>query len=199
MEMIEQIVETRPRVAAALTPAIEPLPQSPHALVEELFQSVAVARHPVVVVVPTKFKVQRREQFLHRSMAALLAPLCEVRQRVAELLARRPPLQMWLARAILSPVKLKPEEIEPCCTRLSVPAEGNHPALGGGQLQSELAQALLQRPVEMLRLILILERADKIIRVANQAGLARCVPLHDLMKPQIQHVMQIHVGKNRWD
>src|SRR5438093_4446413 len=198
MEMIEQIVETRPRVAAALTPAIEPLPQSPHALVEELFQSVAVARHPVAVVVPSKFKVQR-EQLLHRSMAALLARLCEVRQRVAELLARRPPLQMWLARAILSPVKLKPEEIEPCCTRLSVPAEGNHPALGGGQLQSELAQAVLQGPVEMLRFVLILERADKIIRVANQAGLARCVPLHDLMKPQIQHVMQIHVGKNRWD
>ncbi len=110
-----------------LTPAIEPVPQSPQALVEELFQSVAVARHPVVVVVPTKFKVQRREQFLHRSMAALFAPRCEVRQRVAELLARRPPLQMWFARAMLSPVK--PEEIE----RLSVPAEGNHRALGCGQ------------------------------------------------------------------
>src|SRR5438093_11459674 len=195
MEMIEQIVETRPRVAAALTPAIEPLPQSPHALVEELFQSVAVARHPVAVVVPSKFKVQR-EQLLHRSMAALLAPLCEVRQRVAELLARRPPLQMWFARAILSPVKLKPEEVEPCCTRLSVPAEGNHPALGGGQLQSELAQALLQRPVEMLRLILILERANEVVGVSNQACLARGVPLHYFMKPQIQRVVQIHVGEN---
>src|SRR3989442_5098583 len=116
MEMIEQIVETRPRVAAALTPAIEPLPQSPHALVEELFQSVAVARHPVVVVVPTKFKVQRREQFLHRSMAALLAPLCEVRQRVAGLLARRPPLPIGFAPASLSPRKPKPDEIEPWFT-----------------------------------------------------------------------------------
>src|SRR5204862_1456008 len=110
--MIENTVGVRPRVAAALSPAIVPLPPRPHALVEELFQSVAVARHPVVVVVPTKFKVQRREQFLHRSMAALLAPLCEVRQRVAELLARRPPLQMWLARAILSLVKLKTAEID---------------------------------------------------------------------------------------
>jgi len=40
-----------------------------------------------------------------------------------------------LTGAILSPGELKPEKIEPRCTRLAVPAEGNRPALGGSQLK----------------------------------------------------------------
>src|SRR5213080_2448347 len=59
------------------------------------------------------------------------------------------------------------------------------PALGGGQLKPELAQTMLQRPKEMARFLLILKRADKIIRVPNQASFARCVPFDDFMKPQI--------------
>src|SRR5262245_47033422 len=195
--MLQQIVETRARETAALAPAIEPLPQSRHRLIEELLQSITIARHAVIIVVTTELEVQRCEQFLQRNMAILLAPLSEAGQRIPELLARCSPLQMRFASAILSPAKLKPEEVEPCGTRLRIPAEGNHPALGGGQLKPELLQTMLQRPKEMARFVLILERADKIIRVANQAGLARCVPLHDLMKPQIQHVMQIHGVKNR--
>ena len=70
------------------------------------------------------------------------------------------------------------------------------PALGGGQLKPELAQTMLQRPKEMARFVLILKRADKIIRVPNQAGLARRMPLDDFLKPQIQHVVQIHVSQD---
>ena len=44
--MGQQVVESRPRETAALTPAIEPLPQSPHGLIEELPQSIAVAGNP---------------------------------------------------------------------------------------------------------------------------------------------------------
>ena len=51
MERVEQVVKALPRKAAALTPAIEPLPQSAHSFVEELFQPAAVARNPIVVVV----------------------------------------------------------------------------------------------------------------------------------------------------
>src|SRR5213593_2740731 len=115
--MLQQIVETRARETAALASAIKPLPQSPRRLIEEFLQSIAVARHSVVVVVAPELQVQRREQFLQRSMTTLLAPLGEVQQRVAELLARCPPLQMRFASAILSPVKLKPEEVEPYLNR----------------------------------------------------------------------------------
>ena len=48
VEVFEQIVEALPRETAALTPAIEPLPQSTHGLVEELFQPIAVTRHSIV-------------------------------------------------------------------------------------------------------------------------------------------------------
>src|SRR6059036_1846607 len=71
------------------------------------------------------------------------------------------------------------------------------PALGGGQLKPELAQTMLQRPKEMARFLLILKSADKIIRVPNQASFALCVPFDDFMKPQIQRVMQIHIGQDR--
>ena len=63
VEVFEQIVEALPRETAALTPAIEPLPQSAHGLVEELLQPVAVARNPIVVVVPTELGLQQGEQF----------------------------------------------------------------------------------------------------------------------------------------
>src|SRR5213594_343051 len=82
-------------------------------------------------------------------MATLCAPCGEVGERVAELLARCPPLQVQLAGAIVPPVKLRPKEIKSRCSRLAVPAEGNHPALGGGQLKSELAQTMFQ-PHELL-------------------------------------------------
>ena len=130
-------------------------------------------------------------------MAALLAPLGEVGQRISELLARGPPLDMRLARAVFSPGKLKPEKIEPRGARLAGRAERNHPAFGGGQLKSELFQAMLQRPKEMLRLVLILERANEIVCVSNQACLACRVPLHHFVKPHIQRVMQVDVGQNR--
>src|SRR5437867_12844026 len=106
--------------------------------IEEFLQSIAVARHSVVVVVAPELQVQRSEQFLQRSMTTLLAPLGEVQQRVAELLARCPPLQMRFASAILSPVQLKPKQVEPYSTRLRIPPEANHPPLGSAQFKPEL-------------------------------------------------------------
>ena len=196
MEVFEQVVEALPRKTAALASPVQPLPQSPHRLVEECFQPGAVAGHPVVVVVPTELERQQREQFSKRHVTTLLTPRGEVGQRVAELLAGGPPLQVRLTGAILSPGKLKPEKIKPCCAWLTIPAEGNHPAFGGGQLKSVLLQTMLQRPIEMLRLVLMLEPADEIIRVSNQACLAFRVPLDHFLKPQIQRVMQIHIGQN---
>src|SRR5437870_97126 len=57
--MLQQIVETRARETAALASAIKPLPQSPRRLIEEFLQSIAVARHSVVVVVAPELQVQR--------------------------------------------------------------------------------------------------------------------------------------------
>src|SRR5438093_11439663 len=59
------------------------------------------------------------------------------------------------------------------------------PALGGGQLKPELAQTMLQRPKEIARSLLILKRADKIIRLPNQANFDPCVPTDYFMKPQL--------------
>ena len=194
MKVFEQIAEALPRETAALTAAIEPLPQSAHGLVEELFQSAAVARNPIVVVVPTELERQQGEQFFERHVAALPAPRGEVGQGVAKLLAGGPPLQMRLTGAVLSPGELKPEKVKPRCAWLAVPAEGDYPAFGGGRLKSELFQTMLQRPVEMLRLVLMLERADKIIRVPDQACLALRMSPDQVVKPQIERVVQVHVG-----
>ena len=63
LKVFEQVVEALPRKTAALAPPVQPLPQSPHGLVKELFQPVAVTRNPIVVVVPTELELQEREQF----------------------------------------------------------------------------------------------------------------------------------------
>ena len=61
LEIVEQVVKALPRETAALTPAVHPLPQSPHRLVEELLQPAAVAGHSVVVVVTPELQLQQRE------------------------------------------------------------------------------------------------------------------------------------------
>src|SRR5712692_4049334 len=59
LEMVEQIVEALPGKAAALTPPVDPFPQCPHGLIKELAQSITVAGHPIVVVIPTELQLQR--------------------------------------------------------------------------------------------------------------------------------------------
>ena len=165
--MVEQIIKTLPRKAAALASPVHPFPQSPDGLFVKLFQPVAVARHPIVVVITTELEVQRGKQFSQRYGSALFAPLREAGQRIPKLLAGGPPLHMRLTGAILLPRKLEPQKVELCCPRLTAPAEGNHPAFGGGQFQSILFQAKFQCPVEVPRFVLILECTQNRLRIES--------------------------------
>ena len=54
LEIVEQIVKALPRKTAALASPVLPFPQSPHRLFVKLFQPIAVARHPIVVVITTE-------------------------------------------------------------------------------------------------------------------------------------------------
>src|SRR2546425_8410136 len=103
---------------------------------------------------------------------------------------------MWLAGAIPPPRKLKPQKVEPRRPGFAAPTERNNTTFGGGQLQSELFQAKLHRTVKVLRFILMFECANKIVCVSNQARLASTVLFCHFVKPQIQRVVQVHVGQN---
>src|SRR5207247_3222209 len=86
---------------------------------------------------------------------------------------------------------------EPRRTRLITPTESNDPCLCGGQLKSELFQTKSQRLIKPLGVLLVLKPAHEIIRVSDQARLALAMFLHDVLEPQIQRVVQVHVCQQR--
>ena len=78
LEMVQQLQERRPIVGPSLTPAIEPLQQSPFCVIVELVDSLEVPGYRVVVVVSTQFPVERLKEFSYRQIAILPAPLGEI-------------------------------------------------------------------------------------------------------------------------
>lgn len=129
-------------------------------------------------------------------MAILLAPLGEALQGRPQLSARRPPLQMRFPRPILPPAKLKPQELKAVLPWGRLAAEGEEAGLLGRQDQPEFLQAWPQGRVEPLRLPLILKCADIIIGVSEQARFPPTLRLDHLLKPQVEHLVQVHIGQH---
>ncbi len=76
------------------------------------------------------------------------------------------------------------------------PTELDEPGLVRMQFQSIVGQPLPEVPEEALRIALMLEAADKIVRIAHDDGVAFRYPLAPcVVKPVIEHVVQVNVGK----
>src|SRR4029450_5487362 len=106
---------------------------------------------------------------------------------------------MRLPLPVLPPPKFKAQEVEAFLPHRLLLAERDHSRLLRRQLQPELPQPPAQCPVEACCLSFIFECADKIIRVSDQRGLPSTVLLDHMLEPQIQCIVQIHVGKYRRD
>ena len=88
--MIKQVFEALPVEAATLASSVQPLQQNLHRPTVELLNPVRISFNSIVVVIPTEFPVQLREEEVETKVAILLAPLGEVGDRVAELLSGGP-------------------------------------------------------------------------------------------------------------
>ena len=85
----------------------------------------------------------------------------------------------------------------PC--RRRKPAEFNQPCLVFMKLKSKLGQSSGQRHTHSLRIALHLEGQDEVVGIANQPQAAGRCAATPLLNPQIQSVVQEHIGKQRAD
>src|SRR5262245_57948467 len=105
-EVVQQVPKPGPRIAPSLAATIEPFEQDSHHTGEEFLQAGRVTVDAIVVVVAPQLGVQLPEQILQPVATLLLAPVGYPLERVSQLLARRPALEMGLAYPVSPPAKL---------------------------------------------------------------------------------------------
>ncbi len=69
--------------------------------------------------------------------------------------------------------------------------------LVGMQFQLELAESFRQIGPEPLGIRLLLESNDEVIRIAHDDHVAACIPSTPLLDPEVEHVVQVDVGRQR--
>ena len=75
------------------------------------------------------------------------------------------------------------------------PPKEQHPGLVRSQLQSKLLHAVGECAVEVLGVALVLKRDDEIVHKARQIGFALPIFLGSLLKPEVEHIVQIDIGE----
>jgi hypothetical protein len=185
-----------PIEAATLAPPVKPFEQDVQGLPEELVQASQVAYDTVVMEIPTELGIQLTEQRLQSQVSVLPAPHRKAIKRSSQLLARGSTLEVWPSSSIFSPVELKTQEVEPGLTGGLVTMKRDNPCLVRCQLQVELCQSFAKHTIEAFRIVLILKGADKIIGISYQTSFTSTVFLDDLMEPQVQDVMEVHIGQD---
>src|SRR5712691_11587003 len=130
-------------------------------------------------------------------------PLLGARQKLATALLARETNHRERAAAVRSAYVREAQKVErvwPLAVgRLSLGGEASkeqQPRLVVGQLQVEPREPLPQISVEVLRVPLVLETRHKIVREPSQVRLTPHPPPHFLLKPQVEHKVQIHVGQD---
>ncbi len=133
-------------------------------------------------------------------MPILPYPFGEPRHGSAQFLATGAPFDDGVpARAAFLPAKFKSQEIKPPVVPASAPAKTQRLRLVQRQFQSELPQPFLNSLLERARLVPVIKAAHEVVRKAEQPALPTIAFAHFALKPQVQHIVQIHVGQHRGD
>jgi len=198
-ELLDERLEARPGVAGALTALVEPAEEMAHRTVVELLQAGGVALDAIVLIVAPEFGVQPSKQVFKAAMMVLFAPDFEVQEGAPELAARRAAFDLRFTRPVVAPTELEAQEVEAVLAQVVALTERDGAGLGDGEGQAELRQAWSQGVVESLRLNFILEGADEVVGVADQAGFAATLGPDDFVKPEIERIVQVDVSQDRRD
>ncbi len=92
---------------------------------------------------------------------------------------------------------LETKEAEAAVFLHPVSAEGEQPALFGGQFQAELVQSVGKHAHEGLGFVAVLERANEVVGISHEHGLPAQGGPDFALKPEVEHVVQVDVGQNR--
>jgi hypothetical protein len=153
-------------------------------------------------VAPEKTKTLRFERF-HQLRQLLMAmgsqPLPHPLNRTLQLLARGSSFHRRASLPVRLPAIFKSQKVEPSIMWPAVPAKANHLRLVRGYFQSVLGQPFLQCSLKCRRFVPILEARHKVVRKAEQPALAPILLPQLLLEPEVQNIVQIHVGQHGRD
>src|SRR6185295_10852565 len=93
--------------------------------------------------------------------------------------------------------RLRLSKPKPSLIAVRIAAEPDQASLLGMELQTELLQSLAEGGSKSNRVALVLKRQHDVVSVADYSDLAICRTLPPLLYPEIEHVVQVHVGEQR--
>jgi hypothetical protein len=152
--------------------------------------------HSIGGIIPTALAIAFVPQLCAALLARLLHPGRAVAQRLLQPRPCGPTLEPILARAVWTPEKRKPQEIQAALGVFLVSTATQAARFLRGECQAILREPLAPHPRDTLRLTLALEGADEGVGLATQRGLAGAVGLYHLCTPPIQGVMEIKLGQD---
>ena len=154
---------------------------------------------------PNKFQFGSAQELAFLYPAALsLKPFLYLFQFRAILLARCPPLHLKASWARLPAIMREAQKVERLWLLVSAPsalfgkpAELQQLRLTWLYLQVKLRQPCLHLFEEPFGILSILKAGQEVIRKSKVIGFPTARPLEPLLEPEIERVMQVHVGQKR--
>jgi hypothetical protein len=182
------------------------IPKTAH-LVAECLQFPCVARYPIVAVMPEQHHTQPLPHSRHRMMQTSFELCFKLHQFRPNPLVNAMTENRIFAISGLPTYVSKTKKIK--CFRLSFtpslavldckPPKLNKPRLALMEFQIELPKTLPKLSQEPLRVLPVLETNHEVIAEPDHDDIARGVPGPPLDSPQIEHIVQIDVGKQGTD
>jgi class 3 adenylate cyclase len=200
LDAVEHVSKLLPRVTPLLaSPPVEPFERTVHRPMEKAVERAGVPAHAIVVVVAAQSRVQTLEEFPPRQVPVLLNPFREPLAGGVELLPCGASHDAGHAVPIWHPEELKSQKGEaPLLARVKT-AEPAQMGLLRRHLEVEFPQPLGQHPKKPFCVLLQAEGTHPVIRIAAQQCLTLTVWFHHLLKPQVQGIVQIHIGEDGRD
>ena len=146
---------------------------------------------------PPYLSVQGPQQVRQPSVTVGLQPFLASLDTASQLLLGRPAPHPRRPLAVSLPVKLETEKGEPPFAARMESTEAVDAGFLRGHRQTEFVQPFGEHPVKCFRFSLILEGADKVIRVADDVCLSLAAWFHHPLKPQVQRVVEVDVRQYR--
>ena len=139
--------------------------------------------------------MQPLEACLLRQVPVGLDPGCQPSAGRLQLLARGTPHDAGPAVPICLPSELEAQQGEAPLHAGVTTTQPSHVGLLWGHLEVAFLQPLSKHPVEPLSVVLRAEGAAPVLGIAAPQCLAPTEGLDDFVKPEVQGLVQIHIGE----
>src|SRR5271169_5488268 len=204
-QMSESLPKSLPCPAASLAPPAKLPPPHVQHFVPKRLHSVLVPRYRVVLEIAANHRLEPLPRALRLLVQALPQLLPNLLQLGRHALADRLPVHLEVPRLMILPTNVsETQKIKgfrlPFPTLLpplsGIAPEFHQARLLWMQLQPELPHPLPQFLQELLGFFPVLKPKHRVVRVPHHDHLAARHLLPPCLHPQIEHIMQVEIGKH---